>query len=96
MNLCFTALLASILPAIQALNYDYIVIGGGTGCVRLGVHSFVDFPNFQGHPSGLTVASRLAEDKDKQVLVIEAGPNAENLQEVIEISPLFRYKYPLC
>ncbi|THU77681.1 hypothetical protein K435DRAFT_558380, partial [Dendrothele bispora CBS 962.96] len=32
--------------------------------------------------SGLTVANRLSEDRDKQVLVIEAGPNAENLQEV--------------
>ncbi|THV04246.1 alcohol oxidase [Dendrothele bispora CBS 962.96] len=32
--------------------------------------------------AGLTVANRLSEDGDKQVLVLEAGPNAENLQEV--------------
>ncbi|KAK7458691.1 hypothetical protein VKT23_009690 [Stygiomarasmius scandens] len=50
------------LPLAHALNYDYIVIGGGT--------------------AGLTVASRLAEDKSKEILVLEAGPNAEGLQEV--------------
>lgn len=32
--------------------------------------------------SGLTVASRLAENKSVTVAVIEAGPNAENLPEV--------------
>jgi choline dehydrogenase-like flavoprotein len=32
---------------------------------------------------GLVVASRLAENKSISVAVIEAGPNAENLQEVL-------------
>ncbi|KAJ7592206.1 alcohol oxidase, partial [Mycena floridula] len=35
-----------------------------------------------GGTAGLTVASRLAEDKSVSVAVIEAGPNAENLPEV--------------
>ncbi|KAL0572391.1 hypothetical protein V5O48_009569 [Marasmius crinis-equi] len=35
-----------------------------------------------GGAGGLAVASRLAEDRSTRVLVLEAGPNAENLQEV--------------
>ncbi|KAF5332979.1 hypothetical protein D9758_018276 [Tetrapyrgos nigripes] len=57
------ALILPLIPhLVVAFNYDYIIIGGGTG--------------------GLTVGSRLAEDKNNQVLVLEAGPNAEHLQEV--------------
>jgi hypothetical protein len=39
--------------------------------------------------SGLVVASRLAENKSVSIAVIEAGPNAENLQEVLPFIPLF-------
>ncbi|THV04224.1 hypothetical protein K435DRAFT_791116 [Dendrothele bispora CBS 962.96] len=35
-----------------------------------------------GGIAGLTVANRLSEDRDKQVLVLKAGSNAENLLEV--------------
>ncbi|KAF5371664.1 hypothetical protein D9758_003587 [Tetrapyrgos nigripes] len=41
-----------------------------------------DYIVIGGGTAGLTVASRLAEDKSTQVLVIEAGRNAENLPEV--------------
>ncbi|KAK7457791.1 hypothetical protein VKT23_010130 [Stygiomarasmius scandens] len=57
-----------------------------------GILSFFAFPGLHGlsydyiviggGTGGLTVASRLAENKTTQVLVLEAGPNAENLQEV--------------
>ncbi|THU82901.1 FAD/NAD(P)-binding domain-containing protein [Dendrothele bispora CBS 962.96] len=62
MKLLSQASLLGLPLVVNALAYDYIIIGGGT--------------------AGLTVANRLSEDRDKQVLVIEAGPNAENLQEV--------------
>ncbi|KAF8988178.1 alcohol oxidase [Cyathus striatus] len=41
-----------------------------------------DYVVIGGGTGGLTVASRLAEDKTVTVAVLEAGPNAENLPEV--------------
>ncbi|KAJ8078272.1 hypothetical protein PM082_000478 [Marasmius tenuissimus] len=41
-----------------------------------------DYVVIGGGPGGLTVASRLAEDDNVSVLVLEAGPNAEALEEV--------------
>ncbi|KAJ8078273.1 hypothetical protein PM082_000479 [Marasmius tenuissimus] len=41
-----------------------------------------DYVIIGGGTAGLTVASRLAEDDDVSILVLEAGPNAENFPEV--------------
>ncbi|KAJ7809219.1 hypothetical protein B0H13DRAFT_2385370 [Mycena leptocephala] len=41
-----------------------------------------DYVVVGGGTAGLTVASRLTEDKDVTVAVLEAGFNAEGLQEV--------------
>ncbi|KAL0572535.1 hypothetical protein V5O48_009429 [Marasmius crinis-equi] len=46
-----------------------------------------DYVIVGGGTGGLTVASRLAEDPGIEVLVLEAGPNAEHLPEVSVLSP---------
>ena len=75
-----------VLLASSTLAYDYVVVGGGTAYVTPCYTNGSVIDEFVFLSRGLTIASRLTDDPNVTVAVIEAGPNAENLPEVNTIS----------